>query len=255
VNVYAVEAAAHSYGGRVALRDVTFSVESGELVGIGGRNGAGKSTLIRILAGLLGGFTGEVSFQGMPIRAWKRGSLARRIAYVGQQLEVPFPYRAAEVVLMGRLPHQRSHLFDGVEDVRIACECLESVGASHLAERPFGELSGGERQLVVLASALAQQPDVLLLDEPTAFLDLSHRLRFTRLLRTLCDGHGLTVVLVTHDVELAAAFCDRVLLMNAGRLLYDLRRQEAGGVPLRGDVIASVFDLAPDELPIRLVYS
>jgi iron complex transport system ATP-binding protein len=255
VSVYAVEAAGHSYGLRVALRDIAFSIEAGELVGIGGRNGAGKSTLVRILAGLLGGFTGEVRFLGTSIRAWKGGDLARRIAYVGPQAEVPFPYRAAEVVLMGRLPHQRRTLIDSSEDVRIARECLENVGASHLAQRPFGELSGGERQLVVLASALAQQPEVLLLDEPTAFLDLNHRLRFARLLEVLRDRHGLTVLLVTHDVELAAAFCDRVLLINSGRLVYDLRRQGAGRVPLTSSVIASVFDLAPDDLPVRLVYS
>ncbi len=255
MSVYELRDAGYSYGRRLALREIGFSVERGELLGIGGRNGAGKSTLIRMLAGLLPGFTGEATLLGKPLRAWTRGELAMRVAYVAQQAEIPFPYRAFEVVLMGRLPYQRRNVFDSAEDVRIARECLERVGAAPLAERPFADLSGGERQLVVLASALAQESEVLLLDEPTAFLDLNHRVRFARLLHTLRDRQGLTVLLVTHDIELAAAFCDRVLLLKQGRLAHDVRRAEAGLVPLTSEVISSVFDLAPDELPVRLVYT
>ncbi len=246
----------YSYGGRVALRELDLAVNRGELVGIGGRNGAGKSTLARILSGLLGDFAGEVELLGRPLRSWSGVELARRVACVAQQPEIPFPYRAGEVVLMGRLPHQwPGHLFDRVEDVRIARESLESVGAGALAERPFADLSGGERQLVVLASALAQRPEVLVLDEPTAFLDLNHRLRFVRLLQTLRDERGLTILLVTHDVELAAALCDRLLLLKAGRLAFDLRSGADGRVPLTIDVLANAFDLPPGENGLRLVYA
>jgi len=246
----------YSYGRRAALRDVDVAVKRGELVGVGGRNGAGKSTLARILSGLLAGFRGDVQLLGRPLRAWSGVELARRLAYVAQQPEIPFPYRAGEVVLMGRLPHQESsRLFDRAEDLRIARESLESVGAAALAERPFADLSGGERQLVVLASALTQRPEVLVLDEPTAFLDLNHRLRFARLLQALRDERGLTILLVTHDVELAASVCDRLLLLKAGRLAFDLRSGEHGRVPLTSDVIASAFDLPPGEDGIRLVYA
>jgi ABC-type molybdenum transport system ATPase subunit/photorepair protein PhrA len=145
--------------GAPALRDVDLAVPRGELVGIIGRNGAGKTTLARILSGLLAGFRGDVRLLGRPLRAWSRVELARRLAYVAQQPEIAFPYRAGEVVLMGRLPHQApGRFFDRAEDLRIARESLESVGAAALAERPFADLSGGERQLVVLASALAQRP-------------------------------------------------------------------------------------------------
>ncbi len=157
---------------------------------------------------------------------------------------------------MGRLPHQRpGHLFDRMQDVRIARESLESVGAAPFAERPFADLGGGERQLVVLASALAQTPEIVVLDEPTASLDLNHRLRFARLLKTLRDERGLTILLVTHDVELAAALCDRLLLLKAGRLAFDLRSGERGRVPLTSDVIGSVFDLPAGEDCVRLVYA
>jgi iron complex transport system ATP-binding protein len=254
VSAFVAREAGYRYGRQPALRDVSFTIERGEIVGIGGRNGAGKSTLVRVLAGLLRGFAGEVRFSGKPLHEWKRSELATRIAYLAQQSEIPFPYRALEIVLMGRLPHQRG-VFDSERDVEIARESLESVGAGALAARPFSELSGGERQLVLLASALAQQPEVLLLDEPTAFLDLNHRVRFTRLLRALRDRHGLTVLLVTHDVELAAAFCDRMLLLKAGRLAHDLRRDAGGHVPLTSDVISGVFEIAPNELPVRLLYT
>jgi iron complex transport system ATP-binding protein len=246
----------YSYGRQVALRAIDLTVRRGEMVGICGRNGAGKSTLTRILAGMLRDCVGDVQLLGRPLRSWSGVELARRVACVAQQPEIPFPYRSGEVVLMGRLPHQRpGHFVDRKEDVLIARESLESVGAATFAERPFAELSGGERQLVVLASALAQRPELIVLDEPTAFLDLNHRLRFTRLLQALRDEHGLTILLVTHDIELAAAFCDRLLLLKDGRLAFDLRSGERGRVPLTSDVIARAFDLPVGESGVRLVYA
>jgi iron complex transport system ATP-binding protein len=237
-----------AYGRRTALQDVDLAVGRGELVALGGRNGAGKSTLARILSGLLGGYTGEVWLLGRPLSSWSGTALARRVAHLAQQTEVPFPYRAGEIVLMGRLPHRRpGQLFDRAEDLEVAHESLASVGAAALAERPFGELSGGERQLVLLASALAQRPEVLVLDEPTTFLDLHHRLAFARLLRRLRDERGLTILIVTHDVTLAAGFCDRLLLLKAGRLAFDLGRNGDRRVPLTPDVLASAFDLPPGE--------
>lgn len=255
MKVYEVRDLGHAYGPRVALQDVGFTVERGELLGIGGPNGAGKSTLGRILAGLLPGWTGEAEFLGRSLRLWSGAALATRIGYVAQQSDIPFPYRAVEVVLMGRLPHQRAGLFDRQRDAEVARESLERVGAEALADRSFAELSGGERQLVVLASALAQEPEVLVLDEPTVFLDLGHRLRFGRVLRELRERQGLTVLLVTHDLELAAAFCDRLLLLKAGWLAFDLGRDGHGRLRISGEVLSSVFDLAPDAGTVRLVYA
>lgn len=255
MKVYDVGDLGHAYGARVALQGVGFAVERGEIVGVGGPNGAGKSTLGRILAGLLAGWTGEAELLGRSLRLWSGAALATRIGYVAQQSEIHFPYRAAEVVLMGRLPHQRAGLFDRGRDAEVARACLERVGAGALAERSFAELSGGERQLVVLASALAQEPEVLVLDEPTVFLDLKHRLRFGRVLRELRERQGLTVLLLTHDLELAAAFCDRLLLLKTGRLAFDLRRDGQGRLRVPAEVLASVFDLAGEGATVRLVYA
>lgn len=255
MKVYDVRGLGHSYGPRAALRGVDFAVERGEILGIGGPNGAGKSTLGRILAGLLTGWTGQAEFLARSLRLWSGTDLARRIGYVAQQSEIPFPYRALEIVLMGRLPHQRAGFFDRERDAQVAHEALERVGAAALAERPFAELSGGERQLVVLASALAQEPEVLVLDEPTVFLDLNHRLRFGRVLRELRERHGLTVLVVTHDLELAAAYCDRLLLLKTGRLASDLRRDGHGRLTIPDEILTSVFDLAPEEGAVRLVYT
>jgi iron complex transport system ATP-binding protein len=256
MTVFATRGLGHSYGGRTALRDVELTVSRGELVGIGGRNGAGKTTLMRILSGLLKGYSGEVQVLDRPLESWGGVELARRMACVAQQPEIAFPYRAGEVVLMGRLPHRPAgQLFDDEEDAEIAREALESVGAEALASRPFADLSGGERQLVVLASALAQRPEVLLLDEPTAFLDLNHRLRFARLLRRLRDERGLTILLVTHDVALGAALCDRLLLLKGGRVAFDLRSGPDGRVPLTSDVVANAFDLPPGEDGLHSVYA
>jgi iron complex transport system ATP-binding protein len=225
-------------------------------VGIAGRNGAGKTTLVRILSGLLTDYSGEVEFLGRPLASWGGAELARRMAHVAQQPQISFPYKACEVVLMGRQPHRRAgQLFDHEEDIRIARESLESVGAAALASRPFSDLSGGERQLVVLASALAQRPEVLVLDEATAFLDLNHRLRFARLLRSLRDERGLTILLVTHDVELGAALCDRLLLLKDGRVAFDLRAAADGRVPLTREIVADAFDLPPGEAGLRPVYA
>lgn len=255
MNVYEAHDLGHTYGTRQALQSLGFAVERGELLGIAGPNGAGKSTLGRILAGLLSGWTGEAEFLGRSLRAWSGADLAMRIAYVSQQSEIHFPFRAVEVVLMGRLPQQSLRFFDRARDGEVAREALERVGAAALADRAFAELSGGERQLVLLASALAQEPEVLVLDEPTVFLDLSHRLRFGRILRELRERQGLTVLLVTHDLELAAAFCDRLLLLTAGRLALDVRRDGRGRLDITGKVLATVFDLAPEDRTVRLVYA
>jgi iron complex transport system ATP-binding protein len=255
MKVYELRGLGHAYGRRVALQDVGFTVDRGELLGIGGPNGAGKSTLGRILAGLLPGWRGEVEFLGRSLRLWSGASLATRIGYVAQQAEMTFPYRAVEVVLMGRLPHQRLEFFDRERDAEVARQSLERVGAEALADRSFAELSGGERQLVVLASALAQEPEVLVLDEPTVFLDLGHRLRFGRVLRELRERQGLTVLLVTHDLELAAAFCDRLLLLKTGQIAFDLRRAGRGRLEITGEVLSSVFDLSPEGVTARLVYT
>jgi iron complex transport system ATP-binding protein len=255
--VYSVRGLRHAWEARIALAGLDFEIEAGDVVGIVGPNGAGKSTLIRVLGRLLAGWTGAVDFCGRPLAGWKGAELARRLAYVPQQTHLVFPFTAREVVIMGRLPHRRSAFFESPADAAAVDAALARVDAADLAERPFGELSGGEQQRVVLASALAQEPEVLLLDEPTVHLDLRHQLQLARILRELHSAGGLTLVLATHDLELATSFCSRVLMLRAGELRHEARRQ-GGVLELPPHHIESVFGVtarAEGERRIVLSYA
>jgi iron complex transport system ATP-binding protein len=206
------------FGTHEVLRGLTLELVPGEVLGLVGRNGAGKTTLIRVATRLLRPERGSVELSGRPLAAWPRRELARAIAVVPQQTGVPFPFTVAEVVLMGRAPHQPFLGFDSPADVAIAARALERLGIAHLAERTVPGLSGGERQLALVARALAQDADVLLLDEPTAFLDLEHRLAVLELVRERTRAGGSALV-VSHDLALAARFCDRIAILAAGRVL------------------------------------
>jgi len=238
-------------GDRDVLKGVTFSVSPGEVVGLLGRNGAGKTSLIRIATRQLRADRGAVHLQGEPIEHLSHRSLARRVATVPQDAQVPFSFLAGEVVLMGRMPHQSLFGFETPEDLAIARDALARVGVEELADRPIDALSGGERQLVLFARALAQQPRWLLLDEPTAFLDLRHRIDVLRVVRGFArDGGGALVV--SHDFALAARVCDRIVVLGDGRVLAD-------GLPgevLTPTLVAEAFEMAvhivdaPDGRPV-----
>lgn len=235
-----------SYGPIDALSDLNLSIPTGEIVGIVGPNGAGKTTLLKALCGLIGGYRGAVHFQGRPLKEWSPRDLSRSVAYVPQRTQILFPFTAREVVLMGRLPHQRGLYFDRPEDRRVVQQALEMTDSLAFAERPFNELSGGEQQLVALASALAQKPQVLLLDEPTVFLDLKHQLQIFKILRILHERSGTTLILVTHDLEAAEGFCSRLFFLKQGRLQAELDLNGEGRkVP--AELIESVFDVRASE--------
>jgi len=233
------------------LRDVSLSVAAGDAVCIVGPNGAGKSTLLRLLGGLLGGYAGELTFQGRPLRSWRARELARRVAYVPQQLEMTFPYSAREVVLMGRLPHQAGTLFESEGDHAAVDAALAAAEARHLAERAFQDLSGGERQLVMLASALAQEPELMLLDEPSAFLDLRHQLLMARTLRELHRERGLTLLLVSHDLDLAEALATRVVMLREGAVRHEVGPGPEGRVRFTPEMISDVFDVQAELVEAR----
>ena len=225
-------------GGKDVLRGVSFELRPGEVLGLLGRNGVGKTTLLRAAAGVLEPSGGDVRLGGRKLSAYSRRELARAIAVVPQDLHVPFPFRAGEVVLMGRAPHQPLFGFDGDRDVDRVLAAMERMGVSELADRPIFELSGGERQLVMFARALAQEPELLLLDEPTAFLDLRHRLEVLQVVRELAS-QGRSALVVSHDLGLAARACDRLLLLAGGRVA-------ASGPPrevLTPEVLRRVFGI------------
>jgi iron complex transport system ATP-binding protein len=210
-----------SYTSALVLRGLSTDINSGEFVALVGPNGAGKSTLLKIMAGLIAGYTGSVEFLGKALPQWTPRELAKRVSFVPQETHVVFPFTAGEIVMMGRLPHRSRAIFDSPRDVDRSREALELTDTAALASKSFNQLSGGERQRVVLASALAQDPEVLLLDEPTVFLDLKHQMQFYDILERLNRERGLTIVSVTHDVNLAARYARRMIAMRSGTFVAD----------------------------------
>jgi len=201
------------------VHGVSLSVIEGGLVGIIGPNGSGKTTLLRLLAGLLRPSSGRVTLVGRGLHSFSRRELARRIAVVPQETRLAFDFTVQEIVLMGRFPHLGPFEMEGRDDVAIAREALRSTGTLDLADRPFATLSGGEKQRVIIAGALAQAASVMLLDEPTAALDPGYQLEIAALLRRLNAERRVTMVVATHDLNLAAALCTDLVLMRAGRVL------------------------------------
>ncbi len=207
-----------AYGERRVLDAVTLTVAPGEIVGLLGPNGAGKSTLVRLVSGVLGGYTGRVLLGGSELAALSRREVARRVAVVPQEPRFDFPFTVLEIVLMGRHPHLSGLAFEAAGDLALARAALERAGAAELAERPIERLSAGERQRVVFARALAQATPLLLLDEPVSFLDLRYQVELFDRVRELA-AEGRAVLAVLHDLNLAAEYCDRVVLLKQGRVI------------------------------------
>lgn len=232
------------------------TIQDGDRWAVVGPNGAGKSTLLRLMAGLYRPTGGTVTLEGVPGVVLSRRNWARRVAFLPQQPRSVEDLRVEELVLMGRFPHRRFGMFDSAEDFRFAQEAMRLTGVAELASRPMATLSGGEAQRALLAAALAQSPRVLLLDEPIASLDLGHQLEILALLRHLAQAEGLSLVMVLHDVNLAARFCTKILLLHEGRVA-------AQGEPravLTAPSLAAVYDVnlvalraGPDDADVWLV--
>jgi iron complex transport system ATP-binding protein len=203
----------------LVLDDVSLEVARGTMVGLLGPNGSGKTTLLRILGGTLQPVSGGVWVDGQPIARLSRRELARRVAIVPQETHSTFDFSVLDMVLMGRYPHLGPFELEGAADQEVARDALVATGTAALEARPFATLSGGEKQRVVIASALAQASDMLLLDEPTAALDLRYQFDIAALLRSLNRSRGTTMVVSTHDLNLAAALCERIVLLKDGAVL------------------------------------
>lgn len=202
-----------------ALRDVSLDVARGSLTGLIGPNGCGKTTLLKLLAGILTPDSGTVAMNGRALSTMPRRQVARRIAVVPQETHPAFDYTSLEMTLMGRHPHLGPFELEGPSDEAIARDALRATGTDDLADRLYMTLSGGEKQRVVIASALAQSPEVLLLDEPTASLDLGYQLEIASLLRRLNRDRSVTMIMATHDLNLAASLCDTMMLMRGGGVI------------------------------------
>ncbi|MDI6781416.1 MAG: heme ABC transporter ATP-binding protein [bacterium] len=203
-----------SYQQRPVLEGISFQVEDGEFLGIIGPNGAGKTTLLKIMTGVKSPLTGEVMLDGKKMSSLCRKEIAMIMAVVPQSSFIPPLFTVEDVVLMGRYPHQKSRFVTTEEDIKAVEEAMQKTNTSNFRQRPVNELSGGERQEVIIARALAQEPKILLLDEPTASLDIKHQMRILGLVRTLVKENGITAIMVIHDLNLAARFCDRLILLH-----------------------------------------
>lgn len=225
------------------LDHLTFHVDGGEILGIVGPNGSGKSSLLKILSGLLPVGEGDVLLGGISVQKRSQTDIARLIAVVPQEYVQVFPFTVAETVLMGRFPHRTGRWWsmgigdETASDLACAHQAMADTDVVSLADRLVSDLSGGERQRVVIARALAQEPKILLLDEPTAFLDINHQIEICSLVTRLRAERRLTVVLVSHDLNVASQYCDRVLMLKEGRL-YRIGSPEE---TIRPDVLQMVY--------------
>jgi iron complex transport system ATP-binding protein len=207
-----------SYAATPVMEKVSFAIDEAQIVAIIGPNGSGKTTLLKIINGTLFPAAGQMLIDGKDTGCWSRKDIAQKVAIVPQETAVIFPFYAEEIVLMGRFPHLSNYRFEDKKDYRIVHEAMEKTDTLAFAARRFDELSAGERQRVLIARALAQEPEVLLLDESTVFLDLKHQAQFLVLLRQLNAAQQLTVIFVTHDINLAAQHADRIILLYSGKI-------------------------------------
>jgi iron complex transport system ATP-binding protein len=222
--------------------DLTAAIAAGQMLGIIGPNGSGKSTFLKLLAGIVRPDKGTIHLYGRDVRHLSSDALGKLLAYVPQEFQITFPFTVQDIVLMGRYPHRRGGLWDlwgweSGEDYAAAERGMAELNVLHLADHAIGELSGGERQRALIARALAQEPDILLLDEPTAFLDLNYQLEISRILHRLVRERSLTIILVSHDLNLASQYCDRLLLLDRGRLVASDHPRSV----LRPDVLEPVY--------------
>jgi iron complex transport system ATP-binding protein len=207
-----------AYDKTPVLEGVTVDVAEGEFIGLIGPNGSGKTTLLRVISGVLSPIRGEVLLQGGSLQRLDRRRLAQTIAFLPQDLALEFSFTVREVILLGRFPHVPTFGRERRQDVEIAERAMELTGVADLAERIVTELSGGERQRVFIAMCLAQEPELLILDEPTNHLDIGHQLSALDLIRRLNRENNMTVVAVFHDLNLAAEYCDKVVVLDGGRV-------------------------------------
>ncbi len=243
---YTIQSLTFTYGrsgrgsGGWGFHHLECEVAGGKILGIIGPNGSGKTTLLKLLIKILKPQSGMIRLFGKDLTEVSQMEVARLVAFVPQESQQLFPFTIGELVLMGRFPYHRP--FDGLGwenpgDVKLARRAMKEMDVDHLAERQISEVSGGERQRALLARALVQEPRVLLLDEPTAFLDLNHQLDIARKLRRLNQEHGLTVVIVSHDLNLASQCCDHLMLLQNGAII------RAGTPPevIRQEVLKEVY--------------
>lgn len=242
-----VTQARFSYGDRIALRDVSIDIGETALIALAGPNGSGKSTLLKLMARVVAPQNGDVRFLGKSLREWNARAYAQRTGYLPQEPDSSFPMRALDVVVSGRAPFLTRFGFETDDDYREAASALALCDATHLAERYLDEMSGGERKRVFLARVLAGRPRLILLDEPLAALDVAHTQQFSKLLRDIVDRTLATVVFASHDLNWAAAYSDRIVVMDDGAIAADLPPREL----MKPDVVRRLFGFEAEAVSVN----
>jgi len=233
------------YNGTPVLDEINLDLKPGSCYGILGPNGSGKTTLLDLMGGLLQPHGGSIDFLGKPLHSWPKKQLARLLALVPQDFMVRFGYPVREVVEMGLHPHLHRFAAPSQEEQALIDKALELTGIAHLAKRPVTRLSGGEKQRVAVARALAQKPRVLLLDEATSNLDIHHSLEILHLIRSRFENQGLQVVTVMHDLNLASFFCDQLIFLKKGKIICQGPTEEV----LTPENIAAVYGVEAEVRP------
>ena len=227
----------YAYDNQPVLQGIDVHIDPGQFVGIIGPNGSGKTTLLRTLGGVITPDQGQVHFEGQAVTEVSRAQLAKRMACLTQTVNVNLPFTVRQVVLLGRNPHLKRFQRIGPADRQIALQAMTDAAVAHLADKFVTEISAGERQRVFIAMALAQQPDLLMLDEPTSHLDIAHQVRIYELLTSLHRQRNLTVVIVSHDLNLAAEYCQKLILLDSGKVAQTGSAQQV----IRKDILEKVY--------------
>jgi iron complex transport system ATP-binding protein len=228
------------------LNDVSLAIHEKDFIGLIGPNGSGKSTLLKIMAAILKSNSGSIDFKGAPVSRISKKIFAQSVSWIPQDHPMVFPFKVSEIVMMGRHPYLSALSFESEEDFDITRHAMETTMTSQFADRYFNEISGGEKQRVMIASALAQNPEMMLLDEPTSSLDLKYQIQILNILMNLNANHNMTQVIAMHDLNLASRFCNRLLLLSEGEIVRDGTPKQV----LEKDILEQVYGIDID-LSIR----
>lgn len=237
MSILTVKDIVSGYGQRTVINGISCSVEKSEFIGIIGPNGAGKSTLLKTISRVIHIRSGAILLEGKDIYRVLLKEFAKLVAFVAQDTQITFPFAVLEIVLMGRFPYLRAFQSESTQDFEIVHRALTTTDCESFASRPIDQLSAGERQRVFIAKALAQNPKLILLDEPTSHLDISHQIQILDILRDLSEKDGICVISVFHDLNLASEYCDRLLLIDNGRICAQGKPEEV----LKYEILEGIY--------------
>ena len=235
----AAENISFTYETSLVLKDLSVSVQKQDFIGLIGPNGSGKSTLLKIMGGVLKTDSGSIQFKNSSVSKINKKLFAQSVSWIPQDHPMVFPFKVSEIVMMGRHPYLSALAFESEEDFDIARRAMETTMTSQFSDRYFNEISGGEKQRVMIASALAQNPKMMLLDEPTSALDLKYQIQILNILKNLNVNHDMTLVIAMHDLNLASRFCNRLVLLSEGEIVRDGTPQQV----LEKDILEQVYGI------------